>query len=80
MLATQDDSEIEFFVELNLKYFKKNNKNYFPSVQNLRNIVVSSLRDFMKNRMPRTYKPMKQHNCDWSQEKYYLRRYRNLRF
>ena len=82
ILNTPDDSDIGYFIEVDLKYpdnIKHKTRNFpFALVIKKNNPVEFS--DYMKEIKPNTYTQTKKLICDWSDKKNYLIHYRMLKF
>ena len=81
---TSDDTDIEFFVEVNLRYpdnIKEKTKN-FPFCPENKIIHKDKYNDneYMKKTKPKNYVKSKKLICDWTDEKNYLAHYRMLKF
>ena len=82
ILNCPDDSDIGFFVEVDLKYpdnIKEKTKN-FPFAPMNKKINPDKFSDYMKEIKPDTYSQTKKLICDWSDKKNYLIHYRMLNF
>ena len=82
ILNTPDDSDIGFFVEVDLTYpdnIKEKTKN-FPFCPESKKINPDNFNDYMKEIKPDTYIQTKKLICDWSDKKNYLVHYRMLKF
>ena len=82
ILNTRDDSDIGYFVEINLKYpdsIKQKTKN-FPFAPENKKINPDTFNDYMKEIKPDNYTSTKKLICDWSDKKNYLVHYRMLKF
>ena len=82
IINTPDDSDIGYFVEVDLKYpdsIKQKTKN-FPFAFVNKKINPDNFSDFMKENLPNTYIQNKKLICDWSDKKNYLIHYRMLKF
>ena len=82
ILNTPDDSDIGYFVEVDLKYpdnIKQKTKN-FPFASVNKKIIFDNFNDYMKEIKPDTYIQTKKLICDWSDKKNYLVHYRMLNF
>ena len=82
ILNTPDDSDIDYFVEVDLGYpdnIKEKTKN-FPFCPE--NIIIPKDRynKYMKQIKPKSYTKDKKLLCDWTDTKKYLVPYRMLRF
>ena len=81
IINTPDDSDIGYFVEVDLKYpdnIKQKTKNFpFASVNK---INFDNYNDYMKEIKPDTYIHSSKLICDWSDKKNYLIHYRMLKF
>ena len=82
IINTPDDSDIGYFVEVDLKYpdnIKQKTKN-LPFVSVNKKINPDNFSDYMKENLPNTYIQNKKLICDWSDKKNYLIHYRLLKF
>ena len=82
ILNTPDDSDIGYFVEVDLKYpdiIKEKTKN-FPFCPENKKTNPDNFNDYMKEIKPDTYIQTKKLICDWSDKKNYLVHYRMLTF
>ena len=82
ILNTPDDSDIGYFVEVDLKYpdnIKEKTKN-FPFAPINKKINHDNFSDYMKEIKPDTYIQTKKLICDWEDKKNYLVHYRMLKF
>ena len=82
IINTPDDSNIGYFVEVDLKYpdnIKQKTKN-FPFAPMNKKINPNDLNDYMKEIKPDTYTSTKKLICDFSDKKNYLVHYRMLKF
>ena len=82
ILNTPDDSNIGYFIEVDLTYpnnIKKKTKN-FPFAPVKKKINPDKFGDYMKEIKPDTYVPTEKLICDWSDKKNYLVHYRMLKF
>ena len=82
ILNTPDDSDIGYFVEVDLKYpdnIKEKTKN-FPFTPVNKKINPDNFDDYMKEIRPDTYVQSSKLICDWSDKKNYLVHYRMLKF
>ena len=82
ILNTPDDSNIGYFIEVDLTYsnnIKENTKN-FPFATVNKKINPDKFSDYMKEIKPDTYIQTKNLICDWSDKKNYLVHYRMLKF
>ena len=82
ILNTPDDSDIGYFIEVDLRYpdsIKKKLKK-FPIC--LENIIIpkEKYNDYMNSIKPRKYTKSKKLICDWTDKKKYLIHYRMLKF
>ena len=71
MLNTPDDSDINYFIEVDLKYpdnYKENTKN-FPFAPVSRKIIPNDFSEYMKEIIPDTYAKTTKLICDWSDKK-----------
>ena len=81
ILNTPDDSDIGYFIEVDLKYpdnIKEKTRN-FPFAVN-KKINCDDFSDYMKEILPDTYTQNMKLICDWSDKKIYLIHYRMLNF
>ena len=82
ILNTPDDSDIGYFLEVDLKYpdnIKHKTKN-FPFAPVNKKINPDNFNDYMNEIKPDTYIQTKKLICDWSYKKNYLIHYRILKF
>ena len=82
ILNTPDDSDIGYFVEVDLTYpnnIKEKTKN-FPFATVNKKINPDDFNDYMKEIRPNTYVQSSKLICDWSDKKNYLVHYRMLKF
>ena len=82
ILNTLDDSDIGYFVEVDLKYsdnIKEKTKN-FPFAPENKKIIPDNFSDYMEEIKPDTYIQTSKLICDWSDKKNYLIHYRMLKF
>ena len=82
ILNTLDDSDIGYFIEVDLTYpnnIKEKTKN-FPFAPMNKKINPDDFCDYMKEIKPDTYIQNKKLICDWSDKKNYLIHYRMLKF
>ena len=82
ILNTPDDSDIGYFIELDLKdtnKIKQKTKN-FPFAPENKKINPDNFNDYMKEVKPDNYIQTKKLICDFSIKKSYLVHYRMLKF
>ena len=82
ILNTPDDSDIGYFIEVDLKYpdnIKQKTKN-FPFAPENKKINPDNFNDYMNEIKPDTYIQSSKLICDWSDKKNYLVHYRMLKF
>ena len=82
ILNTPDDSDIGYFIEVDLKYpdnIKQKTKN-FPFAPENKKINPDNFNDYMNEIKPDTYIQSSKLICDWSNKKNYLIHYRMLKF
>ena len=82
ILNTPDDSEIGYFIEVDLTYpnnIKEKTMN-LPFAPMNKKINPDNFNDYMKEIKPDTYIQTKKLICDWSNKKNYLVHYRMLKF
>ena len=82
ILNTPDDSNIGYFIEVNLTYpnnIKEKTKN-LPFAPVNKKINPDKFSDYMKEIKPDTFIQTKKLICDWSDKKNYLVHYRMLKF
>ena len=82
ILITPDDSEIGYFLEVDLKYPDniKQKTKYFPFCPENKKIDPNKYNDYMKKIKPENYTKSKKLICDWSDKKKYLIHSRMLTF
>ena len=81
ILNTSDDSEVGFFLEVDLKYpdgIKQKTKN-FPFCPKIKFLPRDQFTDFMKKVKQVSYAKCKKLICDWTDKKKYLVHYRKLK-
>ena len=82
ILNTPDDSDIGYFVEVDLKYpdnIKQKTKN-FPFAPENKKINPDTFNEYMKEIKSDNYTPTKKLICDWPDKKNYLIHWRMLKF
>ena len=82
IINTPGDSDIGFFIEVDLTYpnnIKEKTKN-FPFTPENKKINPDNFSDYMKEIKPDTYIQTKKLICDFSDKKNYLVHYRMLKF
>ena len=82
ILNTPDDSDIGYFIEVDLTYpdnIKEKTKN-FPFAPENKKINPDTFNDYMKEIKPDNYTSTEKLICDWSDKKNYLVHYRMLKF
>ena len=80
-LKTPDDSDIGYFVEVDLKYpdeMKQKTKNFLFCPEN-KIIPKEKHNDYMNDIKPKNYTKSKKSICDWTDKKKYLIHYRMLK-
>ena len=82
ILNTPDDSDIDYFTEVDLKYpeNKKEKTQKFPFCPENKIIPKENFNDYMKKIKPKNYTKAKKLSCDWTDKKKYLLHYRMLKF
>ena len=82
ILNTPDDSEIGYFLEVDLKYPDniKQKTKYFPFCPENKKIDPNKYNDYMNTIKPENYTKSKKLICDWTDKKKYLIHYRMLKF
>ena len=82
ILNTPDNSDIGYFVEVDLKYPDniKQKTKIFPFAPMNKKINPDDFNDYMKELKPDTYIQSSKLICDWSDKKNYLIHYRFLKF
>ena len=81
MLITSDDSDVGYFVELDLRYpdnIKEKTKNFFFCSEK-RKINPDKYNDYMNNTKPQNYTKAKKLKYHWTDKKIYLILYRMLK-
>ena len=82
ILNTPDDSDIGYFLEVDLKYpdnIKEKTKK-FPICPENKNTNPNKYNDYMNEIKPKNYTKSKKLICDWTDKKKYLIHYRLLKF
>ena len=82
IINTDDDNDIGYFIEVDLKYpvdIREKTKN-FPFAPENKKINRDTFNDYMKEIEPDNYTSTKKLICDWSDKKNYLVHYRMLKF
>ena len=82
ILNTPDDSNIGYFVEVDLKYPDniRQKTKFFPFAPVNKKINPGNFNDYLNEIKPNTYKQTSKLICDWSDKKNYLVFYRMLKF
>ena len=82
ILNTPDNSEIGYFLEVNLKYPDniKQKTKYFPFCPENKKVNPKKFNKYMDKVKPETYTNSKKLICDWTDKKKYLIHYRMLKF
>ena len=82
ILNTLDDSDIGYFLEVDLKYPDniKEKSKIFPFCSENKKIDPDKYNDYMKKIKPKNYTNSKKLICDWTDKKKYLIQYRMLTF
>ena len=82
ILITPDDSDIGYFIEVDLKYPDniKEKTKCFPFAPMNKKTNPDNFNDYMKEIKPDTYIQTSKLICDWSDKKKYLVHYRMLNF
>ena len=82
ILNIPDDSDIGYFIEVNMTYPNntKEKTKKFPFAPVNKKINSDNFNDYMKEIKPDTYIQNKKLICDWSDKKNYLVHYRMLKF
>ena len=82
ILNTPDDSDIGYFVEVDLKYPNdiKQKTKYFPFCPENKKIDPNKYNEYMNTIKPENYTKSKKLICDWTDKKNYLIHYRMLKF
>ena len=82
ILNTRDDSDIGYFIEVDLKYpdETKEKTRYFPFAPVNKKINPDDFSEYNEEIIPDTYTKTKKLICDWSDKKNYLKHYRMLKF
>ena len=82
ILDTPEDSDIGYFVEVDLKYpdnLEEKTKN-FPIAPENKNILRGKYNIYKRNIKPKKYTKSKKLICDWSVKKNFFVPYRMLKF
>ena len=82
ILNTPDDSDIGYFLEVDLKYPDniKEKTKHFPFCPENKKIDPDKYNDYMRKIKPKNYTKSKKLICDWTDKKKYLIHYRMLKF
>ena len=82
ILNTPDDSEIGYFLEVDLKYTDniKQKTKYFPFCPENKKIDSNKYNEYMNSIKPENYTKSNKLICDWTDKKKYLIHYRMLKF
>ena len=82
ILKTSDDSDIGYFLEVDLKYPDniKEKTKHFPFCPENKKINPNKYNDYMNKIKPKNYTKSKKLICDWTDKKNYLVQYRMLKF
>ena len=82
ILNTPDDSEIGYFLEVDLNYLDdiKEKTKHFPFCSENKKINHNKYNDYMNKIKPKNYTKSKKLICDWTDKKKYLIHYRMLKF
>ena len=82
ILNTPDDSDIGYFIEIDLKYPNniKEKTKHFPFCTENKIIPKEKYNDYLNKMKPKNYTKSKKLICDWTDEKKYLIHYRMLKF
>ena len=82
ILNTPDDSDIGYFLEVDLKYPAniKEKTKHFPFCPENKKIDPDKYNDYMNKIKPKNYTKSKKLICDWTDKKKYLVLYRMLKF
>ena len=82
ILNTPVDSNIGYFIEVDLKYSDniKEKTNHFPFAPVNKKINPEDFSDYLKTIKPDTHTQTKKLTCDWTDKKNYLVHYRMLKF
>ena len=82
ILNTPDDSDIGYFLEVDLKYPDniKEKTKHFPFCPENKKINPNKYNDYMNKIKPKNYTKSKKLICDWTDKKKYLIHYRMLKF
>ena len=81
ILDTPDDSDIGYFIEVDLKYPDniKEKMKHFPYAPVNNKINPDDFSDYVKEIIPETYTQNEKLICDWSDKENYLIHYRILK-
>ena len=82
ILNTPDDSDIGYFLEVDLEYPHniRQKTKYFPFAPENKSISKDDFGPYMKSIMPKNYVSHKKLICDWTDKRNYLIHYRMLKF
>ena len=81
-LNTPDDSDVGYFLVVDLKYPDniKDKTKHFPFCPENKKSNPDKYKDYMKKIKPKSYTKPKKLICDWTDKKKYLIHYRMLNF
>ena len=82
ILNTPDDSDIGYFLEVDLEYPHniRQKTKHFPFAPENKSISKDNFGPYMKSIMPKIYVSHKKIICDWTDKRNYLIHYRMLKF
>ena len=82
ILNTPDDSDIGYFLEVNLEYPHniRQKTKYFPFAHENKTISKDDFSPYMQSIMPKNYVSHKKLICDWTDKRNYLIQNRMLKF
>ena len=82
ILNTPDDSDIGYFIEVDLNYPEKigEKTKHFPLAPENEKNIPDDFTEYMKEIIPDTFTQTRKLICDWSDKKNYLVHYRMLKF
>ena len=82
ILNTPDDSDIDYFLEVDIEYPHniRDKTRHFPFCPENKSISKDDFGPYIKSKVPKNYVSHKKLICDWTDKKNYLIHYRMLKF